>query len=253
MGFLILRAGARMDRILLWGIPGLILMIKPQMGLAFLPVLAFWPLSSLGLLGLSILGWYFLPAVKIGFPALLRLFQDWALCLKEQQTPEFLSVNINQSLAAALARMVDATSQTGNLTMALLPVFLAIVVWIRIRVKREQFLSEPHLRVIIALFGLSGFLVFSPLSWRWMVSAWAPFLALLVPLPRGRVFLASGCVLAAFTHSHVGGWIELLHEDGVSFYGVYAWVNICLFIALLRNLAAASVMPASSIPPATKN
>lgn len=232
----LLRPWSKPETFLFWSLPGLVLMIKPQMGIAFLPCFAFLPLPTLALLGSITLVWYLAPGAWIGLSSLALLFEQWVACLRIQQSAEFISGNLNQSLSATLARIIESPGSAGTWTTGLLIVFVVLVTALRFRIPASTYLSEPRLRVQLALAGLSAFLVFSPLSWRWMIMAWAPILALSVALTRGRRVLILGVALSLLTHSVFGGWIEKLHSDGVSHYGIYTWVSLCWFVGMAWNL-----------------
>ena len=192
----------------------LLLITKPQAGilLAYFLVCRRWRMlaitagGTLALLLAPVLGW--------GLTRQLQLFGQWWVVLS-QQSIEFLTGNLNQSVAVTLAWPTAATAAPRN-----------------------------HARMAITTLLL--YAVVSPLSWRWFTFLWLPAgVALAVDalalVPRPRVQLA---LLAAFAltgtllQTFVAHALGIAEVDELSRIGLYTLGNCLLFLTACLTLYA---------------
>jgi hypothetical protein len=105
--------------------------------------------------------------------------------------------------------------------LAILAYFVDVC-WLGRRLRRTRGLEFE----LMAL-GMSGYLLFSPLSWRWLVFFWVPIA--LTRMERPRVSLAIWALLALATRVP-------FPNDGASAWGVFTWASLALFWMSRRNV-----------------
>ncbi len=217
-------------------IPALTLMIKPHFLLAFIPVFFLRPFREVFIYGVITVLAYLIPVFWIGPNRLLHLFGEWIKCLVQQQGPDFMSGNLNQSLAATLARLTGRIEWVGALSFILILGYL-ISTLIFLRRRRDALsIGDSRTTWLALAFGLSGYLLFSPLSWRWSIFNWVPVIGVLTIEGRARPYLITWAFIALCTHGFIGKHLEILHVDAVSFAGLYCGASLVLWIAVFASV-----------------
>ena len=224
-----------------------VLITKPQAAI----LLSFWAFTQewrrIGeiLVGTFIL--LILPALWWGVPHHIEFFRQWKSCLGKQDYI-FMTGNLNQSFAAALARIllhkpwVSALSMLSITAAAIASIALAL----RIRGNSAMLkqLTKPDLRLRLACVTLGIYLVVTPLSWRWLTFIWMPMATLLWTdlFSQTRtnktmsvslvVFSLAGLILQRVVANAIG----IPEVDELSWAGLYALGNLCLLIAATSNI-----------------
>jgi hypothetical protein len=210
-------------------------MIKPQAGLALVPLLLLMPYRVWFAIAMMTLISYALPVLWLGKTAYLKLLMEWKSCLQTQQNIEFMISNLNQSLAAAVARAFRFGLMIHSLTYLGMLMSLGVsgVIVLRLKKRWEEGEFSRQMPEWILGFSLASYLVFSPLSWRWMSFIWWPLLVLLWGKFRWR---AQGVILflGAIT---LGVLKDIVHtSDFVSYFSFYAWLSVWLWYLSLKEL-----------------
>jgi hypothetical protein len=236
LGIFVLAAWVRSKRYGNWlsaFLIGSILVTKPQMAilLAYFVVQRDFEVLVLGLLTTLVL--LLLPGFFWGWPRLFSLFADWRHCL-EAQTAEFITGNLNQSLAAAIARLSGRRDWVHALNM--LSVLGAGALTLAFA-QRKRNRSSVNFNSKLACWSLALYLVTSPLSWRWITFAWMPiFITLAAQALKDKkrpliillsIFMLNGILLQAII-AHALGIAEV---DDLSRFGLYALGNLLLLSA----------------------
>ncbi|MBU6154888.1 MAG: hypothetical protein KGP28_11345, partial [Bdellovibrionales bacterium] len=172
----------------------------------------------------------------LGPSRLLELFQEWLRCLAEQQSPSFISGNINQSLAAAISRWLDLPEAVGVLSASALVIYSMCLIIIKSRQKPDLRSLGPGQANLFLAFGLSSYLVCSPLSWRWAVFNWVPVVLVLWRMKGSEKSLITWALIALLSQGFIGRHFDTLHEDAVSWFGLYALASLILWIASLFRI-----------------
>ncbi|MBI3558116.1 MAG: DUF2029 domain-containing protein [Deltaproteobacteria bacterium] len=222
----------------------LLLIAKPQAGilLAYFLVCRRW--RMLAATGAGTFALLLAPALGWGFARQIQLFGEWWVVLSQQST-EFLTGNLNQSVAATAARWLGNRALVGCLTtLAVASGALAAVV-LTLAWPRAAF-AAPRNHARMTLTTLLMYAVVSPLSWRWFTFLWLPAgVALAVDAlavrPRPRLQLAllvafalTGTLLQTFV-AHALGIAEV---DDLSRLGFYTLGNCLLFTTACLSLHA---------------
>lgn len=215
---------------LLWA---LLLSTKPHLGLIWLPVGLIFGWRELAFTGGTAASIYLLPLIFQGWQAGLSMYISWFECLRQQQDVDFMVGNVNQALAAVIARILQVPASFGILERIGLGLYLIGLLVLGYFKKTSYDLSD---RLLLISYGISGYLIFSPLSWRWFSFFWIPCVLILSSCVfRKKEWIYSLLpwgILALFTKTSVWSRIPGLNaEDSVSYFGLYAWASASLFIA----------------------
>ena len=221
-----------------------ILAVKPQFLIALVPLVLVLGKRELLAAALCTAALYLAPAVTIGPQALIHQIQAWIDCLRVQQDSAFLAANINQSAASVLARWLGRPEWVGVLgALGVLGFWLGF--------GKSATRSGLHRRTgtlpgdaALGFFSLAlaGYLLFSPLSWRWLTFLWVPLCTSVLALGAPMRTLAPWAGLALLTQSRVSQWVgQWLNEwlglsepDAISRWGVPCAASAALFWAI-RN------------------
>ena len=213
-----------------------ILAVKPHMALAIFPFC--FGMGWAECLGVAVttLIIYFLPSMWIGLDPLVGLFREWVACLRQQQDVTFMIGNPNQAIGAVIARCLGHPDSVGLLNRVFLgidfSVFLALA-WPNLRKATNSGLGRKAQLLWLA-YGISSYLLFSPLSWRWFVFLWIPVVAIIAYVDEKPLKLLSiWAFLAILNHSGMARLSGMAEGDGVSFFGFYMWASLALFVAVL--------------------
>ncbi len=219
-------------RALLWA--G-VLMVKPPLALVLIPAcLAMgWREGMRAAIATAVV--LLIPALWLGPGALAELFGQWWTCLSVQQDAAFMTSNINQSFAAVLARLMVRQEEFGALSVLGVATYGALTLLLGLRLRPLSGRS-PEVRLGLLAFGLCGYLVFSPLSWRWGVFLWIPVVAIAAVLQRLPWKLLPWLAIAFVSTGLVASWIGLGVNNQVSFLGLLCWASLSLLWPLLDAL-----------------
>ncbi|OFZ20118.1 MAG: hypothetical protein A2X94_09410 [Bdellovibrionales bacterium GWB1_55_8] len=226
-------------RVLLWA---LILIVKPHMLLILLPAcFAFGWRECLSVLSATAL-MYVVPALWIGPTALLDLFREWFLCLREQQDYIFMIGNINQSMGAVTARLSGQLSAVGTFNTLFVGLYLVLSATLFV-LRRNRFGDGSKEEKLCWLaYGVSGYLLVSPLSWRWFVFLWVPLVAIMTYVDKKTLTpLLAWALLAVLTKKGVSPLLGVNFPDWVSFVGLYMWASFVLFSVAFSYLRRPSL------------
>ncbi len=214
-----------------------LLLVKPQLGLSF-PAFA-WILGLrfvIQVTGFTVLA-YSIPFIVLGPSKGWNQLLEWIHCLQIQQTPAFIAGSLNQSLAATLARTFQSLESVGWMTTAgcfmHLGIFLVYVLQSINHRKRKQGAFSTEDRFILLGWGLGGYLLFSPLSWRWFNLFWPPLVLFLVSAGRGRVAAISWAILGVLSWGGLWRLLSIDTHDFVSLSGFQTWANLSLYLGFL--------------------
>ncbi|RZA08165.1 MAG: DUF2029 domain-containing protein [Proteobacteria bacterium] len=230
------KSGHRALRICLWVA---ILTAKPHFLFVWGITLFISPIVEAMMLAVAVLASYALPILWLG-PASLNLqFRQWWNCLVEQQDASFMITNFNQSLSATMGRLAERADLVKHLGLGLLAAFGLFLLWLFSRLPRRALIAgiaSQRARLLWWGFGLSSFLVFSPLSWRWLIAGWPPLVAIAAGETRLR-YLAPWMLFTLFTQSALVGPLGFLKIDGPSYYGLFCFGSLALW-AIFAGLLA---------------
>ena len=219
-------------RTLIWS---LVLSVKPQMGIILLPaIFAFGIHEGLGI-ALATLFTYWAPSLWIGTESLFSLLHQWITCLRIQQDSAFMTSGLNQTAAAVIARLLHQTHAVGLLEIFCLTGYLLTVGWLAFPTIHRgiHYEKSQKIRLLWLAFGMSGYLVFCPLSWRWLTFLWVPIVAIIAALQtKPSRFTLAWLVLATLTKNGVANLFGLTAADGASQIGLYMWASTALFLEI---------------------
>jgi hypothetical protein len=228
--------GSAIFRVFLWA---LLLTVKPHMALILLPAcLAFGWKECLRVLALTLV-MYLLPTLWIGTDSMITLFREWIACLREQQGVAFMTGNINQAVGAVLARLSDQLESVGLLGALGILIYASVFGILALPNIRHSLCKEQSTEVKLCwmTYGISGYLLFSPLSWRWFVFLWVPVVAIISYLEEQSIKLLSAwALLAVLTNGAIAYLLGLSAADRVSFFGLYMWASCVLFLVTIVQL-----------------
>ncbi len=224
------------------GLMSLLLITKPQAGilLAYFLICRRWRMLALTAGGTLVL--LLAPALGWGLTRQSQLFSQWWVVLA-QQSIEFLTGNLNQSLAAAIARGLGHRSWVQILTPVIVAEGAALALFVTLLWPHAK-VTSPRNHTRLAVTTLLLYAVISPLSWRWFTFIWLPCGVILAAdvltlLPRLRlsvallvVFALTGTLLQTFV-AHALGIREI---DELSQLGFYALGNGLLFTVACLTL-----------------
>ena len=224
------------------GLMALLLIAKPQAGilLAYFLVCRRWRMLAFTAAGALIL--LVLPALGWGMARQNLLFSQWWVVLS-QQSIEFLKGNLNQSVAATVARGLSERSLVQPLTMLAVATGALSALGVS-WVWPHAATASPRNHARMAVTTLLLYAVVSPLSWRWFTFLWLPAGVLIAvdaltlrPRPRLQLtllalFAACGLLLQTFI-AHALGIQEV---DELSRIGFYTLGNCLLFTASCLTL-----------------
>jgi hypothetical protein len=223
-----------------------ILAVKPQFLVALLPLALIVGKRELLAAALLTAALYLAPAFTIGPQALIQQFQAWMECLRVQQDSAFLAANLNQSAASVLARWLGRPEWVGALGA------LGVVgFWLLFGKSVTDSGLHRRTRTLpwdaaLGFFSLAlaGYLLFSPLSWRWLTFLWVPLCMSVLALGAPARTLAPWAGLALLTQSRVSQWVGqwlkewlgLSEPDAISRWGVPCAASAALFWAIWNAL-----------------
>ncbi len=162
---------------------GAILSIKPQLAILGLPFLMIFGLKQTLLAAITTFIFYSLPFLFLDFSETTTLFQSWVVVLQKQSS-EVLSNHINQNIGAVAARITGNVSSAGHFIyggLGILAIFYLFLLFKHLnKISWTSNRASQKKEVFFWIsFGLSSYLVFNPLSWRWLTFLWVPLLVFL--------------------------------------------------------------------------
>jgi hypothetical protein len=181
------------------------------------------------------------PAAGWGWVRQLEMFQRWRIVLANQSV-DFLTGNLNQSVAASAARLLGRRELVRVLTPVLLGLgaAAAFVLALVRPLKRSAPASACAWRAVGTLL---LYALVSPLSWRWSTFVWLPIgVALALAALRARRGPARSTALAAlglftlngvFLQTFVAHLLGVAEIDELSRLGLYCLGNALLCVAYL--------------------
>lgn len=176
---------------------------------------------------------FILPVIYWGPTAYLGLLQDWRTVLVTRQPADFLTGNLNQSIAATLSRWFGARESFALFLK--LGIAGAVATTLALWARR----ARPSL-AIAASFTYLLYMAVTPLSWRWMTCAWLPlaivaFSELDWRKPRSMIFLTLYAALALFLQAIIARLFGVHEPDWLSAWGLYTVGTVMLLtIAFFR-------------------
>jgi hypothetical protein len=216
----------------------LALLTKPQTGLLLSYFLVTRRYKFLIFTAFTTLALLFLPAIGWGVDQQLSLFSQWKVSLIQQQTSEFLTGNLNQTLAAALARLAGHREIVQPLTW----IFIVLAGPLFIHFCRGAGVSrKSRTRMICAT--LMFYCVVTPLSWRWLTFIWIPVFFILatdaIRSSKSKVLrypLAIFILVGILLQTAVAHFFGISEVDNLSRDGLYCFANCLLFGTALLAL-----------------
>ncbi len=226
-----------------------ILAVKPQFLIALLPLALVVRKRELLAAALLTAALYLAPVFSVGPKALIQQFQAWMDCLRVQQDSAFLAANINQSASSVLARWLGHPEWVGALgALGVLGFWLGFGKSVtRSGLHRRAGTLPWNAALGFFSLALAGYLLFSPLSWRWLTFLWVPLCLSVLALGAPARTLAPWAGLALLTQSRVSQWVgQSLSEwlglslpDAISRWGVPCAASAALFWAIWNALKPA--------------
>ncbi|MEW6058163.1 MAG: glycosyltransferase family 87 protein [Bdellovibrionota bacterium] len=239
------------------------LITKPQSAilLSYFFIRRKWTLLlSIGVCTVALL---FSPALAWGWPRLLELFSQWQFIL-QSQSADFLTGNLNQNLAASLARLFnerEAVKFLSPMFLGLGAISMMVLTWFW----KTPSTMAPQAVCRLVCVVLMFYSLVSPLSWRWSTFIWIPVgvicsvdaivsrkrdalrdrrssVVLLVLL---GFFALNGLLIQKIIAHRLG----IQEVDDLSRVGLYCLGNILLFAAsclVLRKYLQRNEKPVSS-------
>jgi hypothetical protein len=215
------------------------LLIKPQSAilLAFFLMQRKFKLLALTTLLTVIL--LFLPYPFWG-GRLFVYFAQWKNCI-EQQSIELLTGNLNQSLAAVLARISHHTSSMMTWAKGFIALGASACIVFTYRKPLEASV-EAKARLFCVCASL--YLVLSPLSWRWLSFYWLPLGVVLgMDAFNGgkenrvlRAVLYFAFALSLLLNKNIALHFGLEDTEPLSYWGFYGAINLLLLSGALFSL-----------------
>jgi len=208
-----------------------ILAVKPHWGMVFLAVSIgggareFLKLSAAAALV------YLAPIAWLGPSGWAGSLAEWVTCLRVQQDAAFMTSHLNLSLAAVLSRITGWTEGVGTLSAIGIGLDLVGLGWLlALRLRQGESL---RFKLVALAFGLTGYLLFSPLSWRWFVFLWCPIVVTYASLGPRELGLTAWAALAFLARFRFFG---ALSAEDVHFAGVRAGATVALFVVLAEQV-----------------
>jgi hypothetical protein len=240
----------------------LILITKPQMAILLAYFLLRRRLELLGWVGVITVVLLVLPPALIQGWAGLRFFHEWEQMLTQQQTVEFFIGNLNQSLAASIARWTGIEKIVAPLTQLIVGMSgFGILVAARRQPALEKL--SPEVRAKLAALTLVFYCVVTPLSWRWLTLIWIPAATLFLfetarewlhPDPGGLgvrkfshlVLAILFCLTGLLLQSVIAHALGIAEVDRLSGAGFYTVGNLLILALGTMHLAPfAGVKPSA--------
>lgn len=213
----------------------LILITKPQAAILLSYFLMTRRWRVLGWSALLTIGLLLAPALSWGWQSLSAMFGQWGQCLQNQSL-EFLTGNLNQSLAATVARLSGKRELVVPLTTAMVGTAAALSALFAAALPELSRLG-PRGRAWLVAFTLLLYSLSSPLSWRWNTFLWLPIGvlaasdALLKHSKPTRFLLVAFALNGILLQTTVAHWLGIREIDELSRIGLYTLGNALLFLA----------------------
>lgn len=215
------------------------LAMKPQSGILLAAFLVTRRFRMLGWTGLLTTLALFFPAIFWGWERLAALFQAWGQVLARQDAT-FMTGNLNQSLAATMARLTSSQPAVHVLTTLIVAVAgVASALLAAFRPWRTDRIQPRNPALLITL-ALTMYSIASPLSWRWLTFYWLPcgfVLAMEFRKTRDRPALALLLLFVLnglFIQKLIASAFGITEVDELSRIGLYTLGNLLLSLAAVR-------------------
>lgn len=231
----VFRPRSILSRALLWS---LIFSVKPQFAL-LLPVAVMtfgWRDGAAAFLVSALL--FFAPWIWMGSEQFNQVLLDWYAVLSTQHLTYPVATPLNQSIGAVAARVLERVEWFNIFTLIGIIVFLLsnLYLWRVTKKLRHAGVFTAEKKLALLCIGLSGYLLFSPLSWRWNVFFWIPIVAVVSTFPRPYYKLLPWMILTFVTLGPVANQLQVFHDDFVSFFGIYMFATLLLGVRLLFDI-----------------